>query len=191
MKKLILLILFCSCVGLSQSGRGSTYYEFDSTTVVIMTDSVPTPLAGKFRMFFAVGTDNIVHPYKMNHLRQVTRLDSSGTGGSGTSKRISPFGWYTWATVADSQIVFEVDTTYTLDSIRVIQRGASAISFMATRTRAGVTVDLLTANYAVTTSMTKATTIQNGTFQASDVIRAVIRSITGTTTEFFVQFYWH
>lgn len=76
MYKLLLLLLLVPCLAYSQSGRRTTFLDYDSTTVALMTDSVPTPLTGKFRMFFAKGGDNVVHPYMMNNARAVTRLDS-------------------------------------------------------------------------------------------------------------------
>ena len=189
MKKILFILLLFPCLSFAQigGGRSAKYVDFDSGGVA--ADS--SFRYGKLRVFAKQGTDNILHLYGTRGNGSTFRIDSLDGSGSGTSKRIAPYAWYNWSAVADSQIVFESDTTFTIDSIRVIMAGASAISTNFKRIRSGTPVDLLSANYAVTTSMTTASGLQNNTIQRNDQIWACLRSITGTATYYFIQVCYH
>lgn len=88
----------------------------------------------------------------------------------------------------DSAIIFEVpDGVLTLRTIRAIRVAGTTDTLNVTRNRGGSIVDLLTANYAVTTSMASCGTLQNTGLLSGDLIRVSLRGVTGTATEIFVQ----
>lgn len=96
---------------------------------------------------------------------------------------------YTGISAGDSSFVFEVrQYGTTLREIRVMRTGGTSASVNATRDRGGSVVDLLTANYASTTSMASAGTLQNTTLNVGDIIRVTVRAISGTVTELVFQF---
>ncbi|TAK57870.1 MAG: hypothetical protein EPO24_09385 [Bacteroidetes bacterium] len=91
-------------------------------------------------------------------------------------------------TAADS-LTFWIPTLngYTLRSIVAVRTGGTSASINVVRDSAGTRVDLLTANYATTTSVASAGTVQNTTIRENFKIQGVIRAIAGTVTEIFVQ----
>lgn len=125
----------------------------------------------------------------------VTASDTVGLGtalfgkvNTGTDSTLSKaFSWTSLA-AAESVIVYRVPCNgLTLSTIQCIRTGGTSASINATRTRAGSTVDLLTANYTTTTSMASAGTVQNTTLQNGDIIKFTVRAISGTLTELFIQ----
>lgn len=115
----------------------------------------------------------------------VKRIDTSFA-----TERTVGYEFGTWSTV-DSSLVFEAPLNWTIDSIRILQSGASAITFNAKRVRSGTSVDLLSSNYAVTTSVATPTGLQNNTLQVQDQVWVIIRAITGTATRIWIQFNFH
>ena len=93
---------------------------------------------------------------------------------------------YTSLAAGDSNIVFEVRRSgCTIREIRAIRTGGTSASINVTKNNAS---DLLTGNYATTTSMASAGTLQNNTLAIGDIIRVTVRAISGTATEIFIQF---
>lgn len=100
---------------------------------------------------------------------------------------------FLWTSQADTNTVplFEAPEGWTVDGIRVLQLGASTVTFNATRVRSGVGADLLSGDYTITTSVTSASGLQNETLQNQDLIYVKIKSITGTATYVWIQFTMH
>jgi hypothetical protein len=99
-------------------------------------------------------------------------------------------------TAVDSETVpiIEVPSgqTWSLDSIRTVQQGGTTVTMNARRLRTASYVDLLSSNYTVTTSMSKATGLQNFALIANDQIFVSVRSIvSGTITGMLVIFFYH
>lgn len=118
-------------------------------------------------------------------------LDSAGSGGVSTVSHTPVFKWRTLTTVPDSQYAFKLPAGATLDSIYAFQLGASAMTIQCERNRGGTVVDLLSSNYTMTTTNTKATTLQNNTLLLNDEIWAVVKTVTGTTTQVNITFFLH
>lgn len=191
MKKLFFILFFIPFVSLAQSSKSSTYYDLDSVLTLNSVVTYPVvPLAGKVRLFVWNDGSHTTGIYRMYHDGTTKRVDSSGTSGSGTSKRTSPFAWYNWV-VADSQRIFESDTTFTIDSITVDQSGASSVVLNFKRKHAGSFSDIRATNYTATTSLANISTLQNTALVGGDEVWATIRSISGTATYIFCQVFWH
>jgi len=94
---------------------------------------------------------------------------------------------YVYAPISagDSNIVFEVRRSgCTIREIRAIRTGGTSASINAKKNSS----DLLTSNYATTTSMASAGTLQNNTLAVGDLVYVTVRGIVGTVTEIFIQF---
>lgn len=107
-----------------------------------------------------------------------------------TLKSSVAFGWYNWTT-ADSVPVWKPDASCTIDSISAFHTGASSLTYNAIRIRSGTPVDLLSSNASATTTWVGASGLQNNSLLANDQIWVVIRSLTGTATQFTIQIYYH
>ena len=99
---------------------------------------------------------------------------------------IKAIGFY-GLTAADSAYIFEVPAgaaSWTVKSIRAIRVGGTAATMYV---RNVTDANAVCSNYTFTTSMAAATLTANVTLSASDLIRVVILTATGTPPELFVQ----
>lgn len=115
-------------------------------------------------------------------------LKSDGTNivsvASGLDTGYVKYGWYAVA-AGDSAICWEVrEGNCVIREARAIRLGGTSASINITKNGSS---DLLTANYATTTSVASAGTLQNNTLAVGDLIRTTIRAISGTVTEIYIQ----
>lgn len=105
--------------------------------------------------------------------------------------RITAFAVYNYAS-QDSLWYFDSPQgTFTIDSIKCFRKGGTSASINVTRLRSAATVDLLSENYATTTTMTKITTLQNTGMQSNDEYTFTVRAISGTATAINIQVFYH
>lgn len=161
------------------------YFESIVVDSVIQIDSIAfrtdTPAAGKV-WITSKGVGRVDATYSdgsRHNLDSVTTLTGS-----------IAFGWYSW-TSADSVPVWKPNASATIDSISAFHTGASSLTYNAKRIRSGTPVDLLSANASATTSWVAGAGLQNGSLLANDQIWVVIRSLSGTATQFTIQIYYH
>jgi|ERR1041384_242204 hypothetical protein len=167
--------------------RQFTSVGVDSTARFDSLASVPFTEAGKVYVFGG-GVGKLYAQYADGSRHN---LDSTGSGSVTVVSHTPVFKWRSLSTVPDSQYAFKLPAAATLDSIYAFQLGASAMTIQCERNRSGTVVDLLSSNYSMTTTNTKATTLQNNTLLLNDEIWAVVKTVTGTTTQVNITFFLH
>jgi len=105
--------------------------------------------------------------------------------------RVAVIKWTAVSTTPDSQYVIKLPAGGKIDSIYAFQLGASAMTIQCERNTGGTVVDLLSSSYSVRTSNAKATGLQNNTLAANAEAWAVIKTVTGTTTQVNITFFFH
>lgn len=178
MKHLFLILLFSvPCALLQGQNIQGSRLTLDSTALPTAPKSGRIVLSNQ-----GIGNAYVTYSDGSRHnLDSVVVPPESKTG----------FQWQSVSAADTNNLVFEAPEALTVDSIRVVQSGASAMTVNAKRIRSGTPADLLSGNYSVTTSMTTATGLQNTGLQKNDQVWFMIRSITGTTTWTFMQINYH
>ncbi len=102
---------------------------------------------------------------------------------------ITKAGSFYSVTAKDSFIVWEArESNISLTEIRAMRIGGTADTINCTRTRAGATVDLLSSNFATSTSMNSAGTVQNTSMSPGDILKICLRGANASSAqEVYVQ----
>ena len=127
-----------------------------------------------FKNFAALNTDSTVEGATNKYFPTALRTDTLIKAYS-----------YSGLAATDSDIVFAVKVYgLTLFEVDAIRTGGTSSSINVTRTRSGSTVDCFASNYATTTSLASAGTVQNGDCSINDIFTVAVRAITGSQKVF-------
>jgi hypothetical protein len=179
MKKITALTAFLALFFCGQA-RGQISPAGNTFTYDSLTAQPAVPSVHKVKVFFKNGGY-----YRLFANGDTKRIDSTAA-----PEQHIGYAWYS-PTVQDSVRLFEAPQSLTVDSIRAIRTGGTSASIMVKRDRGGTMADMISANYATTTSIATPTTLQNNSLNANDVVWVIIRAISGTPTELFIQVNYH
>ncbi|TAK54382.1 MAG: hypothetical protein EPO24_13195 [Bacteroidetes bacterium] len=122
------------------------------------------------------------------------RSDGTNIVSEAVTNDIIKGGSWVSVSAADSFTIFEARENYTVTELRVKRIGGTAAGVIVTRTRSGSQVDLYSTQFTTNAKNINdgfepftGGSLQNTSLQAGDVIRIVIRSISGTVSELYIQ----
>jgi len=187
--------------GLVTAASNQSYLTANQTITITPTGDVTGSASGTTSLTpaFAIGTNKVTNTMLAQGAANTIKGNNTGSTANEVDMTVTQakallaivdttIKAYSYTSVAagDSEIVFEIrESNITIREIRAIRTGGTSASINATKNGS---TDLLTANYATTTSMASAGTLQNNTTVIGDIIRCTIRAISGTATEIFIQF---
>jgi len=147
------------------------------------TVTAPDPSTGHYLQRLGTGDTLVwINNGVRYYLYPVSANSASVLGLRDTTTKA--FGFYN-VSATDSSILLEArETGDTVREIRAIRVGGTSASINVTKNGSS---DLLTANYATSTSEASAGTLQNNGLAQGDIVRVAVRAISGTVTEIFVQ----